>query len=184
MLFSAVKSILLQNLESIAKARNLNADQVAREVVRHLENMSYQWRCAPKPTIPYEDPLCRLAYLYGCVPAQANLLCNVLIECGWHSESFNQKLTGKKLSLVTFGGGPGTELLGFAKYFHDRVMYEPHEQIEVRIDVIDRVPAWAENVSWIKDQISEFYSKQFGSLREYSDAERETRIEGTPQLGT
>jgi len=64
-------------------------------------------------------------------------------------------------------GGPGTELLGLAKYYLDRAEGGKHEQIEVRIDSIDRVPEWIENVSWIKAEIAKAYTKQFGKRRDW-----------------
>jgi hypothetical protein len=64
-------------------------------------------------------------------------------------------------------GGPGTELLGLAKYYLDRAEGGKHEQIEVRIDSIDRVPEWIENVSWIKAEIAKAHTKQFGKRRDW-----------------
>src|SRR3954469_12747199 len=116
MLFSAVNSILLRNLEAIARSRNLSADQVAQKVAGHLKSMSDQWFAGEQPTIAYEDPLCRWAYVYAHVPVQANLLCRVVMECERQSESFGRKLTSENVSITVFGGGPGTELLGLAKY--------------------------------------------------------------------
>ena len=129
--------------------------------------MSDQWFAGEHPTIAYEDPLCRWAYVYAHVPVQANLLCRVVMECERQSESFGRKLTSENVSITVFGGGPGTQLLGLAIYSLDRAKYEPHEQIEVRVDVIDRVSAWVENVSWIKGEDSEIYSKQFGRRHDW-----------------
>jgi hypothetical protein len=64
-------------------------------------------------------------------------------------------------------GGPGTELLGLAKYYLDRAEGGKHEQIEVRIDSIDRVPEWIQNVSWIKAEIAKAHTKQFGKRRDW-----------------
>jgi len=60
--------------------------------------------------------------------------------------------------LVVFGGGPETELLGIAKYYLDRAEGGKHAQVEIRIDSIDRVSEWIENVSWIKAEIAKAYT--------------------------
>src|SRR5262249_45832288 len=82
--------------------------------------------------------------------------------------SLRQKLVADELSAVVFGGGPGTELLGLAKcYLEQANGREHHQQVEIRVDVIDRVSAWSENVSWIKDEISRVYSGRFGKRRDW-----------------
>jgi hypothetical protein len=166
MLFSAVNSILLRNLKAIARSRSLNADQVAQKIVGHLNSMSKEWRDGEAPTIGYEDPLCRWAYMFRHAPVQANLFCRVLIDVGRRCKPFGLKLFNEELLMVVLGGGPGTELLGLAKYYLDQAKYyERHEQIEVGIYSIDRIPEWVENVSWIKEEISNAYTKQFGKRR-------------------
>jgi hypothetical protein len=96
------------------------------------------------------------------------LFYRVLIEAGRQSRSFGQKLINEKLSMVVFGGGPGTELLGLAKYYLERAKAtQNNDQIEVTIDVIDSVSAWSENVSWIKDEIATIYVGQFGKRRDW-----------------
>jgi hypothetical protein len=59
-------------------------------------------------------------------------------------------------------GGPGTELLGLAKYYLRRAGDEGHEQTDFEIDVIDEGVAWTENVSWIKNEIYRVYAQEFG----------------------
>jgi hypothetical protein len=99
---------------------------------------------------------------------QANLFRKVLWECAARNEAFRRKLDGEDLSIVVLGGGPGTELLGLAKHYLSREDGEEERvQAEVRIDIIDRVPAWSENVSWIKEAISTDYSKRFGKRRNW-----------------
>jgi hypothetical protein len=140
MLFSAVKRILLRNIVAIARSRRLNADQVVQKVATHLESMTDEWYAGEAPSIAYDDPLCRWAYMYAHAPVQANLFHNVLVEAGRRSTPFGRKLIQEEVSMVVFGGGPGTELLGLAKYYLDLEGHGTREQIEVRLDVIDRVP--------------------------------------------
>ena len=168
MLFKAVNSILLRNLRSIAKSRHLNADQTAETVSAHIKAMRAQWFTDQPPAIDYEDPLVRWAYVFAHVPVQANLFFRVLIEAGRHCRPFGHKLITTELSMTVLGGGPGTELLGLAKYYLERAKTgEPRPQIRIRVDVIDRVGAWVENVSWTKDEITNVYSQEFGSAHDW-----------------
>jgi hypothetical protein len=78
-------------------------------------------------------------------PVQADLFHQVLIEAGRRSRPFGRKLFKDEVSMVVFGGGPGTELLGLAKYYLTASEESAlDEQIEVRINVIDRVGEWSE----------------------------------------
>ena len=169
MFFSAVNKILQRNIVAIARSRNLNADQVMDAVVRHLNSMSAEWYSGEAPNIAYEDPLCRWAYMFAHVPVQANLFERVIEECARHSPSFRQKISQSNLSMVIFGGGPGTELLGLAKYYLKQGKDEEasYDQVDVDLDVIDRVGAWSENVALVKDEISKVYTTEFGSKRSW-----------------
>jgi hypothetical protein len=111
--------------------------------------------------------LCRWAYTFAHAAVQANLFYRVLIEARRRSESLRRKLIHEELSLVVFGGGPGTELLGIAKYYLGRAEGGKHAQVEIRIDSIDRVSEWIENVSWIKAEIAKAYTEKFGKRRDW-----------------
>ena len=166
MFFSAVDRILRQNIYWIAKSQGLRtSNEVIDAIVGHLDSMSAEWRSGEKPNIAYQDPLCRCAYMFRHVPVQANLFRRVVQECDAHSPQFHKKLRRDELSMVIFGGGPGTELLGLAKYLLKRAGDEDHKQTDFEIDVIDEVVAWTENVSWIKNEIYRVYAQQFGEAR-------------------
>ena len=164
MLFSSVKMILEQNIVAIASARRLRPPQVLEKALLHLDNMSAEWRSGDTPDIAYEDPLCRWAYIFAHVPVHANLFYRVLIRGGQLCRSFGVKLVSEKLSILVFGGGPGTELLGFAKYYEGR---NSDQQIEIDVAIIDRVGQWSENISAVKDTTSTFYSQKFGKKRDW-----------------
>jgi hypothetical protein len=74
-----------------------------------------------------------------------------------------------RAQIVAGGAGRRTgHRLGLAKYYVERARYEGrHEQIEIRVDVIDRVAAWVENVAWIKDEIANTYTGEFGKARDW-----------------
>lgn len=115
MLFSSVRSILLRNISAIAKSQDLSWNEVARKAAQHLNSMTAAWFDGEAPTIGYNDPLCRWAYMFRHAAAQANLFCRVLIEARMCCKPFGERLTREEVSMVVLGGGPGTELLGLAK---------------------------------------------------------------------
>src|SRR6476660_2388009 len=106
--------------------------------------MSDEWFSGQAPNIAYEDPLCRWAYTYAHVPVNANLFERVIEQCASSREAFRAELHEEEISVLVFGGGPGTELLGLAKYFSKQAEEkgDDHSQVEVDIDIVDRVPAW------------------------------------------
>jgi hypothetical protein len=165
-LFSAVNRILRQNIIPIARSQGLKTeDEIIAAIVGHLDRMAAEWRSGKKPNIAYEDPLCRWAYMFRQVPVQANLFRRVVEECDTHSLQFHEKLRRDELSMVILGGGPGTELLGLAKYYLRRADDEKRAQTDFEIDVIDHVVGWNENVSWIRNEINRVYSGEFGEKR-------------------
>src|SRR5262245_34251643 len=117
MYFEATKRILSVSLESIARSRKLTRPQVLKKAASHLKLMSDQWYAGEAPQIAYDDPLCRWAYVFAHVPAHANLFEKVIGICAKVCPEFGQVLHAEEVSMLVFGGGPGTELLGLAKYY-------------------------------------------------------------------
>ena len=89
-------------------------DEVLREISEHIDVTSREHK-RDEPEIRYDDPLCRLGYLYTHAAANATLFEKVL----GHSDELRGKIDGasqEALNVCSLGGGPGTELLGLAKY--------------------------------------------------------------------
>jgi hypothetical protein len=101
--------------------------------------MSEQWFAGEAPQIAYDDPLCRWAYVFAHVPANANLFEKVIQICTDGHAEFRKTLHGEETSLLVFGGGPGTELLGLAKYFFYNAAGQ--DQTDVEFQFVDRVAA-------------------------------------------
>src|ERR1043166_422457 len=115
MYFEAIKRILLLNIQEIANSRRMTVKQAIETAARHLSSMSEQWFAGKKPTIAYDDPVCRWAYMYAHAAVNANIFERVLDRCKQH-QKFSDKLSEEEFSVLIFGGGPGTELLGLAKH--------------------------------------------------------------------
>ena len=89
--------------------------QVLGEIKAHIQTTSREHR-KDEPEIRYDDPLCRLAYLYMHAAANATLFERVI----WGSDNLKFKISsasGGILNVCSMGGGPGTELLGLGKTY-------------------------------------------------------------------
>lgn len=165
MYFEATNRILSVSLGAIAKARKLTRSQALKKAADYLAVMSDQWYTGEAPQIAYDDPLCRWAYVYAHVPVHANLFEKVIKLCSDGRAEFRKKLNGEEVSVLVFGGGPGTELLGLAKYFFNNA--NEGMQTEVEFCLVDRVAAWTENLASIQEEINCIYADKYGPKRKW-----------------
>ena len=127
-----------------AKVSEQETGEVLAQIRSHIENTSREYR-RDEPDIRYEDPLCRLGYLYVNAPVNATLFEKVLIE----SDDLRRKIQGAGrgiLNICSMGGGPGTELLGITKFFLQHERIAPPRKIG--FTVIDSVQEWSD--TWIQ----------------------------------
>jgi hypothetical protein len=102
------------------------------------------------------------------VPVNANLFEEVIEICSSGREEFREALNGDEISMLVFGGGPGTELLGLAKYFLRAKKYHSKDnQTDVEFALVDRVAAWGENLASIQEEIKSIYTAELGEKRKW-----------------
>ena len=133
-------------------------DEVLREITEHIDATSREHRM-DEPAIRYDDPLCRLGYLYTHAAANATLFEKVL----GHSDELRGKLDGASegaLNVCSLGGGPGTELLGLAKYLLRFSDIAPPRKIS--FTVIDNVLEWAETWRRLADAVEDEFRSSLG----------------------
>lgn len=165
MYYEIVKSLLASSIGEIATSRNLSGRQALDIADNYLKTMSAEWFAGKRPTIAYEDPLCRWAYIYAHVAVHANCLKSVLGKCEAKSRKFADKMRQSDLSILTFGGGPGTELIALAKHFAKLKEEDTggnFDQVEVEIALVDRVGSWSENINAVRSEIGRLYKAEFG----------------------
>jgi Putative SAM-dependent methyltransferase len=125
--------------------------------------MNTEWFKGKTPTIAYDDPLCRWAYIFAHVAVHANCLENVLRKCESENRNFAKRMREDELSILAFGGGPGTELMALAKHFAlIKERDKDHDQVDVELTIVDRVSAWSENITSVRAEIDRLYKKEFG----------------------
>src|SRR5579884_2986292 len=108
--FETIKRVLDSTLSRVCDKRGLTLDEARDLMIQHLRDMKAEWFSGEQPNISYDDPFCRLAYLYCHVAANANLF-----ECALRSTRGVGDYIARKLReddalrVCGFGGGPGTE---------------------------------------------------------------------------
>ena len=125
--------------------------EMLREIAEHIDATSREHR-RDEPEIRYDDPLCRLGYLYTHAAANATLFEKVL----GRSDELRGKIDGASegvLNVCSLGGGPGTELLGLAKYLLRFPDIAPPRKIS--FTVIDNVLEWADTWSRLADAVED-----------------------------
>lgn len=147
MYIELVRHVIEQAVDLHVSASGKPQNQVLGEIQAHIQTTSQEHR-KDEPEIRYDDPLCRLAYLYMHAAANATLFERVILA----SDDLKLKISsasGDVLNVCSMGGGPGTELLGLAKYLLN--MPEPIPPRRISFAVVDNVNAWADTWSQLAD---------------------------------
>ena len=163
MYIELVRRVIEEAVRMHATETNQPEDEVLEKIAEHIEATSREHR-KDEPQIEYNDPLCRLGYLYMHVAANATLFERVLIESGDLQQRI--QMTHKSvLNVCSFGGGPGTELLGITKHLLRR--RDGVAPRKIAFTVIDNVPEWAETWQQLADAVEEeFRSSLRGNIDE------------------
>ena len=161
--FELAVEVISATIANIAKARDRKRADIVAEVVQHIKNNSGQWTSGQIPQIPYDNPLCRIAYMYGVLPANANLFEYILTndpDLGDHVWSVNKK--HGQVSICAFGGGPGTEMLGLAKWAEATAK---GRQLVVDFLALDRENAWLDSWSGLRRRLNARLEAEYGPVR-------------------
>ena len=134
MYIEIVRQVVEAAVSTYANSNSQTVAEVLSKIREHVEHTRTE-HFNDEPSIDYNDPLCRLGYLYRHVPAQATLFDHVLSiadEVWPKSTEADQHV----LRVCAAGGGPGTELLGIAKY----LLHRPHKMPrKIEFTVLDNV---------------------------------------------
>ena len=160
MYMEIVSQVVQSGVSTYAHNNSLAEAEVLKQIQGHLNRTRSEYYSGGDPKIDYQDPLCRLGYLYRYAPAHATLFEHVLRDS---DEISLRNLYADKwvLNICAVGGGPGTELLGIAKYLVPRVRWMPRK---IAFTVLDKVPHWSADWQHLADVIeNHFYSSLEGS---------------------
>ncbi len=161
--FQITADVINSNIQCLADQRRVSCDAIYPEVVHHLKENSKQWASNTDPDIHYENPLCRIAYLYGIAPVNANLI-EYIFRTDAELNSYVEQLQTQhgKVDICVFGGGPGTELLGLTKWIVNR---DVGYSFWLNYLLLDRVAEWVDSWQGMSRQIDTRFINNFGNNR-------------------
>lgn len=125
--------------------------------------MSEEWHSGDAPSIAYHEPICRFAYLYCHVAANANL-CELAIRTSSDVMSLiNSRLDAdEELRVCAFGGGPGTELLALSKHIC-KTRQTPNGG-RACFTLLDSVLEWSESWNVLEKGINDYLKNKYGKI--------------------
>jgi hypothetical protein len=161
--FQTINFVFTQGIAEICNYYGVSQDEAIQQTRNFLVANSAAY-FSDTAKIKYDDPLCRMAYLYTYVGAHANLIDKALTRIQALNTFVLDKVnTNQELHICSLGGGPGSELLGVVKFIERHL--QPNNCIDVHFTLIDRIKEWDE--SWqalVNGLESNFYSN-YGSSR-------------------
>jgi hypothetical protein len=164
--FRILRPVIEQAIQQICITSQIEPAAALARVVQHLQNNSAQWR-TDDPQINYQDPLCRVAYLYSQVPANANL-CEIAVRQDPDVNGFVRARIAetRELRICALGGGPGTELLGLCCWVDDQ---RPggDSVVRLRFTVVDGVVEWAESMDALVAQTQARFLEKYGDYADW-----------------
>ena len=125
-----VRDILLGHVEKYASDNNRTEVEVLTQIREQMDSTSSEY-WSEQPSIEYENPLCRLGYLYRHVTANATLFEHVL-DIADEVSSEIRAAAGDVLNVCALGGGPGTELLGPCQVYAEATSSTDAKKIKFR----------------------------------------------------
>jgi len=149
--FPIIREVLNDLVDSVSASKGLSREEIYERMIAHIKDNSIQWASGKKPVIAYDNVLCRMAYLYEIVPANANLLQNVIT----YDSEIREYMLGVneakgEVSICVFGAGPGTELLALAKWADWNRL---DGGLSVNFLLLDKVNEWIDSWEAIKHRI-------------------------------
>lgn len=161
--FDVVGKVVNTQVDAIASASGQPRSEIVSKIKRHVELISKEYFSGRRPNIPFDAPLSRIAYLYSVVSINARLL-----EVVFDSDSELQQWFGTvyrrkgEVAICTLGGGPGTEILGLAKWIERQHFNSP---MVLNPLITDKFGEWGENWLALRDQINGEITHRYGTGR-------------------
>lgn len=160
MYIELVRRVVEAAVKTFADANGQTVQGVLAEIRGHIDKTSGEyWK--DEPNIAYDNPLCRIGYLYRHATANATLFEQALRS----SAELQQKLheaDQRTLQVCTVGGGPGTELLALGKHllprstsFLRRFRRSTPMPRKIVFTVLDNVPHWAETWQQLAEAVED-----------------------------
>lgn len=169
-LFETVRDCLDRLARDIAQSQGLSDNELYALMNQWLEVMRHEWRRESAPSIPYNDAVVQLAYIYSHVAMNAQLI-NEVLQHEFTFSNVRQSLgeavldffkQNDTLRICSFGSGPGTELLGFSKFLAPKWL--PIYPVNLDVLRIDKVQEWSNSCGALDAAIASQFNRR-GHLR-------------------
>ena len=147
-----IEDAIALQVSTTGKSQGYVLEQIYNRIT---ETSAQYWQ--DEPQIPYEDPHCRIGYLYRQATANATAFKRVL-DYSSEARAILSQAAQNKLNILSMGGRPGTELLGLVKYFLRDLENLPPRRID--FTVIDSIYQWSD--TW--QQLANATEDEFRSI--------------------
>ena len=138
-IFESLGNVLDQSVSGWKQKTGLPLDSLVALVTKAIQRMSCEYYSGSRPEIPFGNLCYRSAYLYKYAPANALAVEAVLNDDANNQRLISSLLTSKqRISLCCLGGGPGSEILGIAKWIERRRV----GQVILDVLVTDKYREW------------------------------------------
>ena len=163
--FKVIGNAIDKSIKTEQATRKVNLQEISEEVAESVIAIRDEYFSNKVPNIPFDNPRFRQAYLYWAAPANALALESVLdLDIGLQQWINAQIAIQERLKVCCIGGGPGSEILGLAKW----VERNSSGPLELCALVTDKFLDWGENWFILSEEINraiaENYSKDSHGL--------------------
>ena len=140
-----------QSVSDWKLSTGLPLDRLVPLVEKAVQHMSDEYYGGHPPEIPFECVVYRSAYLYEYASANAFAVEAVLNDDAKNQRLISSLLTSKqRISLCCLGGGPGSEIVGVAKW----IVQQQLGTTQLEVFVTDKYPQWKDQWKSVRDTLN------------------------------
>ncbi len=161
--FKILGSVIDTQVDFITNHYSVSVEEVYQRIIEEAESNQAEWYSNRVPNLSYDDPVCRLAYLYIVAAANASTF-QYVIESDQDLHNYILEIARKReeIKICAFGAGPGTELLAMAKFFEQQNL---GYSVSVDFQLLDKVKEWTNSWYGIREEINNSFRNLYGSNR-------------------
>ena len=150
-IFKSIGNVLDQSVSDWTLNTGLPLDQFVPQVKDAILRMHDEYYSRKRPEIPFDDLVYRSAYLYKYAPANALAVEAVLNDDAKDQRLISSLLTSQqRISLCCLGGGPGSEIVGVAKW----IVRQQLGATQLEVVVTDKYPQWKGQWESVRDTLN------------------------------
>ena len=155
LVFKSIGSVLDQCVSDWKRDTGLPLDRFVPKVKEAILHMSDEYHGGQPPDIPFDCLVYRSAYLYEYAPANALAIEAVLNDDAEDQGLISSLLTSKRrIWVCCLGGGPGSEILGVAKW----IVRQQLVATQLQVVVIDKYQEWQDQWKSVRNTLNTNFS--------------------------